>query len=88
MLNRLSQKIFNLTVGFVRFQVFITVTVKNAVLWDVTVFQLLVTANVVHSSLIISTLIMEAICSSETSALTIATGHEMPRDSILNTRFV
>jgi hypothetical protein len=47
-------------------------TLKNAVVWDVTYeerYQLLVTANAVSSSLILFTMVLEAICSSETSAL-------------------
>jgi hypothetical protein len=46
--------------------------------------QLLVTANVVPSSPILVTLIMEAICSSETSILTRVTGHNIPEDGILH----
>jgi hypothetical protein len=68
---------------------------KNACFWDVTpcsscenhtvflhsVLFLLVTA----SSLILVTLMMEAIPSTETSALTRATWHNIPEDSILFT---
>jgi hypothetical protein len=70
---------------------------KNAIFWDVTqcsscknrrfellrsVSRMLVTANV-PSSLILVTLMMEAIRSSETSVLTRATD---PRDGILDSR--
>jgi hypothetical protein len=46
------------------------------------VFQFLVTANIVPSLLILSTLMMEAICSSETSVPTRAICHNIPEDSI------
>jgi hypothetical protein len=52
------------------------------------VLQLLVTANVVLSSLIIFTLMMEAIRSSETSVLTRATRHHIPEDGILHEMYV
>jgi hypothetical protein len=65
--------------------------VENAVFWDVTprdsvvsVFRLVVTANVVPSALIIVTLMMGAIYSSETSILTRATWRNIPEDSILH----
>jgi hypothetical protein len=45
-----------------------------------TVLQLLVTANVVSSSLILFALMMEAIRSSETSVLTRATWRHIPDD--------
>jgi hypothetical protein len=48
------------------------------------VHQLLVTANVLPSSLLLSTLIMEAIHSSETSVLTRATRRSIPKDDILH----
>jgi hypothetical protein len=49
----------------------------------ITVFQLLVTANVVPSSLTFYNSIMEATRSSETSALTSAIRRHIPEDDIL-----
>jgi hypothetical protein len=48
--------------------------------------QLLVTANV-SSSLILVTLMMQALCSFETSVHTKARGNHIPEDSILHVRF-
>jgi hypothetical protein len=47
------------------------------------VLQLLVTANVVPSSLILSSMMMEALSSSEASVLAGATRHPLPEDDIL-----
>jgi hypothetical protein len=62
-----------------RFEVFTAVTIKNAVFWEVTqcsscrnrrrVLQLVVIANVVPSSLILFTLMMQVMHSSETRAI-------------------
>jgi hypothetical protein len=48
------------------------------------ILQLLITANIVPSSLILFTLMMEAIHSSETSILTGATQHHSQEDGILH----
>jgi hypothetical protein len=76
-----------------RFEVFWAATKKNAVFWDMAprgscrVFlrielQLLVSANVVHSSVVRFTLMLEATRSSETYDLTRSTRHHMPEDGI------
>jgi hypothetical protein len=74
----------------VRIEVFTAVTMKNAVFWDVAPcgccknrHQLLVTSNIVSSSPLLVTLMMEAIRSSETSILTTATWRNIPGDGIL-----
>jgi hypothetical protein len=75
----------------VRFEVFTAMTKKNAVFWDVTPYleflrsvrRLLVMANVVHSSPILVTQMMEALRFSGTPVLTRATRHNVPEDGIL-----
>jgi hypothetical protein len=61
--------------------------IKSVVLWDVTpcssVRQLLVTANVVSSSPILVTLMMEELRTSDTPVLTRATQRNIPEDGIL-----
>jgi hypothetical protein len=54
----------------VRFEVVMAVTMRNGAFWDAACVGLLVTANVVPSSPILVTLMMEALSSSETSVLT------------------
>jgi hypothetical protein len=57
---------------------------RIATLFILSVLRLLVTANIVPSSPILVTLIMEAVCSSETLVLTRATQSNIPEDSILH----
>jgi hypothetical protein len=57
---------------------------RSGVIFLRSVLQLLVTANVVPSSPILVTLMLEAIRSSETSVLTRATGRHIPEDDIFH----
>jgi hypothetical protein len=71
-------------VGLFRFHSYIErgETITNAVFWDAT--GLLVTTNVVHSSPILVTLMMEALDSSEASVLKRAIRRNNPEDTILH----
>jgi hypothetical protein len=75
------------------------VTMKNAIFWDVTpcgsctyivflhsVRRLLVTANIVPSSSILVTLMMEALCFSDTSVFLRATQCNISEDGFLQLR--
>jgi hypothetical protein len=59
-------------------------TSKKYLVFLHSVRRLLVTANVAPSSLILVTLMMEALCYSKTSVLTRATWRTIPEDSILH----
>jgi hypothetical protein len=69
-----------MSTAYVRFDVFTAMPMKNAAFWGV--LQLLVTANVVPSSPILVTLMMEVIRSYDMLVLTRATQHNIPEDSI------
>jgi hypothetical protein len=62
----------------------LAVTSTSHVVFLRSVFRLLVTANVVPSSPILVTLMMEALRSSETSVLTRTTGRNITSDGILH----
>jgi hypothetical protein len=68
---------------YVRFEVFTAVTMKNGVFCDVTPCGS--TASHVSISQILVTLMMETLGSSETSALTRVTRHNIPEDVIIQT---
>jgi hypothetical protein len=80
---------------FLRHTCDIRYEMENVVFWDMTlcsfhinsvrcsVLRLLVTTNVVPRSSILVTLVMEAICSSETSVLRRAIRRHIPEDGIL-----
>jgi hypothetical protein len=93
--NVMVQKHARNLLNYLRFEVFMAVTMKNAVFWDVTLcgsskkqcfggayllcHQLVVTANVVSSSLILFTLMMKVIHSSKISVLTSVTRCHIPK---------
>jgi hypothetical protein len=80
-----------LVTSFVRFEVFTTVTMKNAVFWDVALCRYCVNrrlqkpAHAGSSLADFSTLKMEAIRSSETLVHTRSTRSHIPEDGILCT---
>jgi hypothetical protein len=61
-----------------------THSVKNQTTFLLSVLQLVVNANVVASSLILSTLMIQAMLSSETLVLSTATWCHTPEDDILH----
>jgi hypothetical protein len=57
---------------------------KHTAVFLRSLLRLLVTANVVHCSLILSTLMMQVICFLDTSVLTRATRRNNPEDGVLH----
>jgi hypothetical protein len=70
--------------GMLRRVAFVRTDVSNERIAECCVLWLLVIVNFVHSSPILVTLTMEAICSSDTSVLIRATWRNFPQDGIVH----